>query len=413
MNFVNKNKTKCFWHKHAFCLMMALSVVLSLSFSKAVLAAESEGVEHFKVLSTIEYAGKGQFRNQAETLFTVRKQSLLDDKVRYFLSTNDFDVVGNNPNSGQQLSSKELAFVIDGKTRRLSETGADLALLEKVNNQCVGSLKKVTRENIGKTWKQSFNLSSLGDALPGELKFTLTAIQVKTKVFGEMIAVRALSEPFVVKTTKQSGGIEPVKSRIGAVYLFDPEIEDIYLSISVFEATTNINGSKEKLRCELATYKTDAAGVPVDLSGLGKNFEKFVRDLGLARKSLKVANESSFPQWARSEGLGVAQVANVCAAVACEGDLNPVIPVCIAAARTVELQSIGKSTTVGELGTVSGLLAKSVPGVGKIAAGPTILGMPLATAGIVLGGGTATAVAVGTSGSSESSRADVRSPYRP
>ena len=35
-------------------------------------------------------------------------------------------------------------------------------LLEKINNECVRSLEKVTKNNVGKTWKQAFKMSSFG-----------------------------------------------------------------------------------------------------------------------------------------------------------------------------------------------------------------------------------------------------------
>jgi len=389
--------------------MMGLSLVLVLPSVRVGLAAEDESVQHFKMLSDVEYTGKSQFKNLVEVLFTVRKQPLSDDNVQYFISTNGFDLVGDDPNSGQQFSFKELSFVINRKTRQLSETSKDLAFLEKVSNQCVRSIKEVTNKNVGKTWKQSFDLSPLGNSLPSEVKLTLTAVKLKTKVFGEMILVRALSEPFVIKTTKTSSDTGSIQSRINAVYLFDPRIEEIYLSISVFEATTTINGFKERFRHELATYKSDAAGVPADLSGLDKSFEKLVRKVGLTRKSLKVVEESPLPQWARSEGLGAAQLANICAAVACEGALNPVTTICIPAGRTVALQSFGKSASVGALGTVSSSLAKSIPGLGtmKIAVAPAFMGVGLGTAGAAAGG--ATAIAAGAGGGGGGSRGEGRS----
>lgn len=101
MSFTCENKTKCFWSKQTFCLMMWLSVVLSPPFGKVGLAAENESLQHYKMLSAVEYTGKGQFRSQAETLFTARKQPLSDDKVRYFLSANNFDLVGDSLHSEQ------------------------------------------------------------------------------------------------------------------------------------------------------------------------------------------------------------------------------------------------------------------------------------------------------------------------
>ena len=394
------SRTKYFWAKQGFCLMVVLSSVLLVPFGKACLAAENEGVEHYKMLSTVEFTGKTQFRNQVETLFTVKKQLLSDDKVKYFISTDDFARVGSDLNPERQSPSNELSFVIDRKTRTLSECSKDLALLERVNNHCVRSVKKVTQENIGKTWKQSFNLSFLDHLLPDDLKFTLTAIQLKTKVFGEMIAVRALSEPFVVKAAKKDGGVGDIKCRMNAVYLFDSEIKDIYLSISVFEATTNVNGSKEKLRYEIATYKTDASGAAVDMSGLGKKFEKLVRKVGLSRKAVKVTKESSLPQWVQYEGLAAVQVTNLCAATACEGAANPVTTVCIPAARTVALQSAGKLAAAKQMATISSLLVKSIPGTAgmKIAVAPAFMGVGLGTAGAVAGGTVGTVAIAGGGG---------------
>ena len=415
MSFTSKSKTKYFWAWHDFYLMMVLSVTLLLPFGKvglaaenesvlqlltpadASVAAEKESVQHFKMLSTVEYTGKRKFKSQVESVFTTRKQLLSDDKVEYFISAKDFDLAGEG---------KKLSFIVDSKTRRLSGLSGDLALLEKVNNQCIKSLQKVLKDNIGKTWKQSFKLSSLGKSFPDELKFTLKAIRVKTKVFGEMIAVRALSKPFVVKAAKKEGGTGPVKCTIGAVYLFNQEIETVYMSISTFTATTKINGFKETLRHEVATYTTDAEGVSVNLSGLGKKFEKLVKQLRLTRKSLKIKKETPLPQWVKSEGLATGQMANVCAAIACEGAINPVILVCVPAAQTFAMQSlgtlasIGGLATAGTLGSVSGSLGAGVPAVGAlgIAPGPAFMGMGLGTAGAIAGGTVGTVAVAGGGG---------------
>ncbi len=380
-------------------MVVALSVILLLTFCKAGLA-ESESIQHYKLLSSVEYSGEGQFKNQVETLLNVRKQFLSDNRVQYFISSEDFDLLGGAI-SEQQSSSRELSFIVDEKTGRISEGGKDLGFLEKVNNYCISSLKKVTRDNIGKTWKQSFNVPFLEHLFSGDLNLTLTALKMNTEVFGEVIAVRALSEPFVIKSsgTKKKAG--NVQSKISAVYLFDTEIEEIYLSISVFEATTDINGSKEKLRYEVGTYMTDSTGSSVNLSGLGKDFEKLVSKIGLNNKSLKVEKETSLPQWAQYEGLTGAQVAHICAATACEGAPNPVASLYVPTVRTLAMQSRGTLPPIGMFGTgtVSGALASNVVGMGgmKIAAGPLFMGVSPMTAGLAAGGG-ATAIAAGAGG---------------
>ncbi len=334
-----------FWDRKEFCLAMSLTLGLMLMFSQAGWATQNESVHHYKLLSALEYNGNSQFGNQVETLCTVRKV-ISGDKVQYFLSTNDCGSVGDNLSSNEQPSLKELSFVIDGKTQLLSATGEDLAFLENVTNQCVKTLKKVSKDNVGKTWKQGFELSSLGNSVPRELKFTLTAIRLKTKALGEMIAVRALSEPFFVKTTKDNGSVGSVQAKINSLYVFDPEFEDIYLSLSVFKATTNINGFNETLQHSVATRQTDAAGQPVDFSELSKekDFEKLTSKLGLT-SNLKVVKSSPLPRWAKASGIRAAQVANICAASSCEGAINPVTTVCLPAARTVEQQSFSEPIT--------------------------------------------------------------------
>ncbi len=425
---MSKNKIKCFWSRQAFVLMMSAGVVLSLFLAKAGLAKGNETTQHFKIVSSVEYTGQGQFKNRVELLFTLRKQalsdskkrgllsrvkspftrkeSLSDEKMQYFLSTDGFDLVGGNLSAAQQSSSNELSFVIDRKTRAFSAESEGLALFEKLNNRYVRSLKKVSKENIGQTWEQSFDVSFLSSFLPNEMKFTVTAIGLETKVFGEMIAVRALSEPFAFKTTKKDGQIGFVQSKIGAVYVFDPEIEDIYLSISVFEARANINGFKENLRREVASYMTDAAGLSVDLSGLGEKFGEFVKKVGLTNKDLKVVEQTRLPQWARLGGLRTARVADMCAAMACEGAFNPVVIVCIPSSRLVFMQSFGGFASAAEMGTVSSTLAKSVSAVGsmKIAVAPAFMGMGLGTVGAIAGGAAGTIAIAGGGGGGSGSR---------
>ena len=309
------------------CLAILLGGLL-LATGKAAPAAECEGPQHYKMISTLEYVGNGQFRNQLETVFTVKKEPLSDNKAQFLLSSNDFD--------------SALSFVVDTETQQLLSGSEELEFLAEVTNQCGKSLTKLTGNNIGKTWKQSLDLSTLGGSLPGKLKFTLTAMQPEKVPLGKMIAARALSEPFVIKI-RQNGVAGTVKARINTVYLFDSEVDDVYLSISAFEAVTNINNFTEVLRHEVVTYKADATGAPIDLSGLGKDFEKFVGKLALSTKGLKVVKKSALPQWVQSEALRAAQAANICAAMTCEGAQNPVAMICIPAAHMVTLQGSGES----------------------------------------------------------------------
>ncbi|NOR66225.1 MAG: hypothetical protein GQ528_02585, partial [Woeseiaceae bacterium] len=194
-------------------------MVLLLPLATVGLAAPEAEPGHYKMISTVEYTGNGQFRNQAETLFTVTQETLPDGRAQYSFYGND-----DAPGIGQESSLRTFDFILDRRTRQVSGVNQDMVFWARVNNECIKSLQKVTKSNVGKTWKQSFVLSPFDTSLPAELAFTLTAIDIETDEFGQMICVRALSEPFFVKV---NNGF--VNCKINTVYLFDPEIEEIYL----------------------------------------------------------------------------------------------------------------------------------------------------------------------------------------
>jgi hypothetical protein len=234
----------------------------------------------------------------------------------------------------------------------------------------VKSLNKVTRDYVGKTWKQTIDLALVKDSPIKEVSFTLTAINVTTRAIGNMIAVRALSEPFIVTVDKG-----PLRCKINSVYLFDNDIDKVYLSISVFEATTDGKDIKEALRHEVATYQTDSSGRPFDLSDVGKDFEALVAKVGLRKDSLQITKKTELPKWAKRKGITVAQAANICAGATCEGALNPVGVVTIPTARSLLGEGLG--------GTVAGpsVLERLGRGIGWNV--PTAVGVGLITWGVV------------------------------
>jgi len=399
------NKPKGFWLQRLGSLVILLAVVLLL-FGEAAWAGTQKSTNYYKMLSAIEYTGKGQFRNETQALFAVQREPLFGDTVRYVVSSKDLAQTTEGSTPAGPSGIGQVSFVVDNRTGHLSSSSRDIALLEQVNNRCVTSLRKITEADIGKTWKQSFDLSSLTGPVPESLKFTVSAIQPETQLYGKMMMVRALSEPFKIEAAGKDGTKGEVKGSISAAYMFDEEMDQIYMSVSVFEASTKTNGFKEQLRHEVATYKTDSEGLSVDMTGLDKNFERFIRKLGLRKDAVKIEKEVQLPRWSRSEVLAAAQAANICSALACEGALNPVATVCVPVARTIGMQSMGQLAAAGQIGTISGALAQSVPGVAtlKIAVAPAaFMGMSATTAGVVAGGTVGTvAVASGGSGGSSS-----------
>lgn len=391
------------------------AIFLILNLTAAVNAEPTKGAGNFKIISTIEYSGKGQFRSQAETVYTVERKELNDDMVSYTIVPQGFDVAADE---SQRNLSGTLSFLVDSKTRKVLTDNKALSLLENVNNQCVRSVTKLDRENLGKTWQQSFNIKSGNYPFCEELTFDMKAIELPTDIEGETIAVRALSKPFSLDVTNDKGETSSIKCKIGTVYLFDSQVETIYLSVSVFEATTKMNGYKELLRHEIGTYMVNSEGTGVDLSGLSKKFAKLIRKVGLRTKALKVSKEVPLPQWASSDIVMSAQAANICAATACEGSLNPVITVCAASGKIIELQSKGKIKVFAEEGiiaeegavVVSKELSAAVQGITsmKIAVAPQFMGIGMGAAGGIAGG---TVGGIAVAGGGGSSGGDDRTPH--
>lgn len=395
-----QKRAKRRWTRSALATVIVGAVLLS--FAHVAGAGQDTGTYHYKMVSSLEYSGKGEFKHRTESFFTVDKKTLPDDKVQYSIWTDD-------SSSSDAPGFGSISFVLDRANRELVTSNGSLSFFQMIHNRCAQSLAKVAADNIGKTWKQSFDLSFLDGSLPSELKLTVTAIGLKTDILGDMIAVRALSEPFTFETTGIDDKIDKVKCKVNSVYLFDPSIEQIYMSISVFESTTNVNGFKERIRHELATYMTDEAAVPVDFAGLGKEFEKLVRKVGLINKDMKVTKPTGLPKWVRRDALRVIGLADTCAALACEGAPNPVVTVCIPAGRMVALQGLGHVAGSSQLGTVAMSLAKNIGPIGsmKIAMAPGIMGLSTLQAGAIAGG-TAGGIAAGGGGGSSS-----RSPSSP
>ncbi|OHB61538.1 MAG: hypothetical protein A2167_02875 [Planctomycetes bacterium RBG_13_46_10] len=325
-----------------FTLIMLLSFIFVTMFGTLSMASQGKNIQHYKLLSILEYSGENQFKSEFEINCTIKRFALSDDKIQYVISTNNQTEAASSQKAGEQCSLNDLSFIVDNKTRILSTTDTGLAFLEKVANECSKTLTAVTRDNIAKTWQQRFNFSSIDNSLPRQLRFTLTAIPVQTETLGELIAVRALSEPFAVVN-----GAGPVPCRANCVYVFDRELKEIYLGISVFKAATNIRGFKEVLQHSVATRKADEEGNPIDLSTLGtnKNFENLVSKVGVT-STLNVVQNGPLPQWAAEDAVKAAQVANISAATSCEGTLDPTIT-CLPISRIVELQSSNNLKTTG------------------------------------------------------------------
>jgi len=106
MALSNTSRTKCLPSPRYSHLLVAMGALLLMG--SIGLAEDLQSTHRYKMVSSVEYAGKGQFRNHVETLFTVKKQPLPDNKVQYSLSLDDRD-----PNVAVSSSSTTLSFILD------------------------------------------------------------------------------------------------------------------------------------------------------------------------------------------------------------------------------------------------------------------------------------------------------------
>ncbi len=261
----------------------------------------------------------------------------------YHLITSELKFEDANKLQEYQYAS-EINYDLNSK-RYMSGVDADLTHLQTMNNECIKTINDTAPNEVGKTWTARFNLGIFNHySLPNELKFTVTSIKVPTDELGDFTAVRAISDPFLVKAAAQTEGYGFVKCKIACVYLFDPysEItgeEDIYVSAMVFLAATKMDGMTQQYRYEFGTYKTDANAASADMNGLGFELEDFVREIQLIPQPIEVEKPCGLPMWAKSEVANAAQLASACGAVACEQNIvNPVASIYLAAARVYQLQ---------------------------------------------------------------------------
>ena len=333
--------------QHDFRLFLLLAVIISLLAGQIVYAQQGklseQRTDYFKLISTVEYtAQRGsesrQYRHQAEPWFIVTTIPQADGQRHYHLITSDLRF--QNEQSQQKYeNADEINYELKEK-RFMTGVDADLSALQKMNNECIRTIRGEAPKEVGKTWTCRFNLGILNhNSLPNELKFTVTSIKVPTDKLGELVAVRAISDPFLVKAAAQAGGYGFVKCRIACVYLFGPREEDVYVSAMVFLADTKMDDMTQQYRYEFGTYKTDANAGAIDMNGLGLDLEGFVKKIQLTPQPVEVKNPCCPPFWVQSEIANAAQLASACAAVACEQNMvNPVSNIYLAAARVYHLQ---------------------------------------------------------------------------
>jgi hypothetical protein len=335
-----------------FWLQFLLAVVICLPSGQRVYAQRQrlseQRTDYFKLISTVEYTAKRgnesrQYRYQAEPWFLVTTIPQTGRQNHYHLITNDLKFRDANLQQEYQYAG-EINYDLTEK-RLMTGVDPDLMHLQKMNNECIKTINGKAPKEVGKTWTCRFNLGIFNHySLPKELKFTVTSIKVPTNKLGDFIAVRAISDPFLVKAAAQTEGYGFVKCKIASVYLFDPNVygtneEDVYASAMVFLAATKMDGMTQQYRYEFGTYKTDANAASADMNGLGFELEGFVREIRLIPQPIEVDKPCGLPMWAKSEIVNAAQLASTCAAVACEQDIvNPVASIYLAAARTYQLQ---------------------------------------------------------------------------
>ncbi|PKL49167.1 MAG: hypothetical protein CVV39_03380 [Planctomycetes bacterium HGW-Planctomycetes-1] len=339
-----------------FWLHILLAVAVSLPAGPIAYAQQTrqqaqsigQSVDYFYLVSTVEYTAKQgseerQYRHQVEPWFTVTSYPISKTQRHYNLSTHRLDVKKGYI-YGQYQDVNEINYDLTDK-RYMTSVDDDLQHLRKMNNACIDTLNGKAVNKVGETWTCRYDLRIFNHySLPDELKFTVSSIEVPTEKLGDLVAVRAISDPFMVKAVSQREEYGYVKCQVASVYLFDLYVmdrnsEDLYVSATKFMAATKMDGMTQQYCYEFGTYKTDSNSMPIDLNGLDYIFEGFTQKIELTPEPLEVNQPTGMPFWARVEIVNAAQIASTCAAVTCEQAIvNPVASVYLAAARTYQFQ---------------------------------------------------------------------------
>jgi hypothetical protein len=338
-----------------FWLRFLLAVIVSFPAGQIVYAQQiqqvqnaRQNIDYFHLISTVEYTAKQdkekrQYRHQMESCFAVTSWPTSARQKHYRVSTDQLKM----KNDYVYKEYKDISQINYDLTdqRYMTAVDTDLQYLKKMNNQCIDTLKDKDIKGPNKTWTCRFNLGIFNHySLPDELKFTVSSIKVPTKKLGDLVAVRAISDPFMVKVVGQVENYGYVKCQVASVYLFNPYVldrngEDLYVSTTAFVASTKMDDMTQEYRYEFGTYKTDVNGTPVDINGLDYVFEGFVKKIKLTPQPIEVNKPTGMPFWAKSEIVNAAQLASTCSAVACEQTIvNPVSSIYLAAARIYQLQ---------------------------------------------------------------------------
>src|SRR3989339_1311230 len=87
-------------------------LLLSVLCSGAILAAQPLPPQCYKMSSTIEYIGKGQFRNQLDSFYTVKKECE-GERVSYQISQR------LSPDSKGEWEFAPMNFMVDKSSQRI------------------------------------------------------------------------------------------------------------------------------------------------------------------------------------------------------------------------------------------------------------------------------------------------------
>ena len=141
----NQTKAKYQWIRAALAVV-TLGMVF---FTCASIAAtvQDTGTYHYKMISSLEYSGKGQYKSRTESLFAVNKESLSADKSKYSIWTDDVSPASTDSDSS---GFGRVSFVLDRANREILTNNGSLSFFQTIHNHCAQSLEKVARNNIMK-----------------------------------------------------------------------------------------------------------------------------------------------------------------------------------------------------------------------------------------------------------------------
>ncbi len=299
------------------------------------LGASSMEVLTYEVVSTIEYRGTGHFAACSAGVLLQGRTPPAEGTATYHLAA-DMAVVADDDDAVAEIFTPVTSLRRDPKTHCIVGGKSEMRNVGAVINTALAQIDSpLACDDSVQKRKFRFNVPT---KFPAELEFSLRARRHKLPTVGEVVV--ALAEAPVRYEALESHRTIEAQHRVLAV--MDSEMQELLLYLSVFTATGPGDEEPGHMRIEkfVVQLREDQ---PVPLTDLEDAFPEYFDALELADDELSPKSNIIPPRWVW-HSLAAHDVAEATAAVAIEGNSNP-LPIVAAVAAIKTADSVLSTST--------------------------------------------------------------------